>query len=385
MEDSSSPVRSAAHLSFHTSQPRKWGQGWISGTFSVALGILGLGAVLCFHFPDLFTLPPLRGQYPLPFVRTLLHCVLVGGFLLGTASLWLRHNKALGLTGIGLVLVAALLGGAQVPVGSSDSPHGIFGLDWFLLNLILYSIVYIPLERLFALHPLQPVFRSGWTTDLLYFFLNNLLVQATTLLTLTPAMILFDWAKIPALVEWIGSLQLVVQVILAILVADFTQYWVHRGFHTIPMLWRFHAVHYSAQSMDWLAGARLHIVDVLLTRALTYVPIYLLGFSQTAVVIYVVVVVIQATFIHTNVHWKFRPLRWILATPHFHHWHHSAEPEAIDKNFAVHTLGFDLLFGTYFLPGRWPKITVWQGVPPFPAAGGDNSFIPSEGTPKPDP
>ena len=251
--------------------------------------------------------------------------------------------------------MAALLGGAQVPVGSSDSPHGIFGLDWFLLNLILYSIVYIPLERLFALHPLQPVFRSGWTTDLLYFFLNNLLVQASTLLTLTPAMILFDWAKIPALVEWIGSLQIVVQVILAVLVADFTQYWVHHAFHTIPMLWRFHAVHYSAQSMDWLAGARLHIVDVLLTRALTYVPIYLLGFSQTAVVIYVVVVVIQATFIHTNVHWKFRPLRWILATPHFHHWHHSAEPEAIDKNFAVHTLGFDLLFGTYFLPGRWPK------------------------------
>lgn len=238
---------------------------------------------------------------------------------LAQQSLWLWHNKALGLTGIGLVLVAALLGGAQVPVGSSDSPHGIFGLDWFLLNLILYSIVYIPLERLFALHPLQPVFRSGWTTDLLYFFLNNLLVQATNLLTLTPAMIFFDWAKIPALVEWIGSLPLVVQVILAILVADFTQYWVHRVFHTNPMLWRFHAVHYSAQSMDWLAGARLHIVDVLLTRALTYVPIYLLGFSQTAVVIYVVVVVvvIQATFIHTNVHWKFRPAGGSLPLPTF--------------------------------------------------------------------
>lgn len=134
-----------------------------------------------FSFSRFIHPAPIAGPIPLPFVRALLHCVLVGGFLLGTASLWLWHNKALGLTGIGLVLVAALLGGAQVPVGSSDSPHGIFGLDWFLLNLILYSIVYIPLERLFALHPLQPVFRSGWTTDLLYFFLNNLLVQATNL------------------------------------------------------------------------------------------------------------------------------------------------------------------------------------------------------------
>jgi lathosterol oxidase len=107
--------------------------------------------------------------------------------------------------------------------------------------------------------------------------------------------------------------------------------------------------------MDWLAGSRLHLVDALATRAATYVPIYILGFSQRAIVIYIVLVAVQATFIHANVRWELRPLRRWIATPHFHHWHHSAEREAVNKNYAVHTPVWDMLFGTYFQPDRWPS------------------------------
>jgi sterol desaturase/sphingolipid hydroxylase (fatty acid hydroxylase superfamily) len=65
--------------------------------------------------------------------------------------------------------------------------------------------------------------------------------------------------------------------------------------------------------------------------------------------------VIQATFIHANVRWELRPIRRLLATPIFHHWHHAAEREAIDKNFSVHTPLWDMLFGTFHLPDRWPQ------------------------------
>jgi lathosterol oxidase len=258
------------------------------------------------------------------------------------------------LTGIALVLIAALLGGSRVPTDRDVPAGGLFGLDWFLLNLILFSVVYIPLERLFAKYPEQPVFRTGWRTDLTYFFVSNMLVQVTTLLTLGPAMVFFDWARSAQVVSWVGSAPLALQVAGAILLADLTQYWVHRSFHSVPVLWRFHAIHHSAEAMDWLAGSRLHLVDAIVTRGLTYVPIYVLGFSQPAIVVYVVVVVVQATFIHANVRWEFRPIRGLIATPSFHHWHHSAEPEAIDKNFAVHSPIWDRLFGTYYLPDRWP-------------------------------
>ncbi len=45
----------------------------------------------------------------------------------------------------------------------------------------------------------------------------------------------------------------VLQFLLLILVADFTQYWVHRTFHAVPWLWRFHAVHHSAEHI-WPSG-----------------------------------------------------------------------------------------------------------------------------------
>ena len=152
----------------------------------------------------------------------------------------------------------------------------------------------------------------------------------------------------------IGSLPLLVQVPALLLVADFTQYWVHRTVHQVPFLWRFHAIHHSIEEMDWLAGSRLHLLDVILTRGLTYVPIFALGFSERALVVYVFCVAAQATFIHANVKWEFRSLRRLIATPAFHHWHHSAERDAVDKSFAVHTPIWDIVFGTYYLPDRWP-------------------------------
>ena len=66
------------------------------------------------------------------------------------------------------------------------------------------------------------------------------------------------------------------------LLADLVQYWVHRMFHQIPWLWKFHAVHHSAEVMDWMAGNRLHLVDLALTRSLIYIPSFILGFDDLA-------------------------------------------------------------------------------------------------------
>ena len=81
-----------------------------------------------------------------------------------------------------------------------------------MLNLLLYSAVFIPLERLFALRADQPVFRRQWLVDLTYFFVNSLLIEVLTILTLKPALILFDWARVGSVSATVGSLPLVVQV-----------------------------------------------------------------------------------------------------------------------------------------------------------------------------
>ena len=335
---------------------KRFGSGWISGTLSVSLAVIGILAVLCFHFPSYFTIPDVRSMYPLPLIRGLLHVILVTAFVLGFASFMLRHNKTLGLVGMGIVLVAALLGGSRVPIEGNLQDDFYLGLDYVLLILIGYSVIFIPLEKLFG-RLKQDVFRHEWQVDLTYFFVSTLLVQLTTYLTLKPAVVLFSWAVNPNIQGFISSQPYWLQFIEIMILADLVQYWVHRTFHVIPWLWKFHAVHHSTEVLDWLSGNRLHIVDLAVTRSLIYIPAFVLGYDDIPMVIYIVFVALHSVVIHANLGIKFGPLRWIIATPQFHHWHHGAEPEAIDKNFAVHLPLLDILFGTFHMPGeRWPKV-----------------------------
>ncbi len=210
-------------FTLRTIEPRHFGTGWISGVLAAALGFIGLGAVVCFHYPSIFTVPELRTLYPLAYMRALLHLVLVGAFVFGAISVALRQNKALGVSGIGFALAAALLGGSQVPVDGELTQGPFLGLDWFLLSLMLYSATFVPLERLFALRPEQEVFRPAWRTDLIYFGMSALLLQLTTLLTMGPAMVFFDWAASARVQAWVSSQPGVVQFIEILVLTDVCQ------------------------------------------------------------------------------------------------------------------------------------------------------------------
>ena len=342
---------------FDDDEQTGFGSGWISGTSSVLLGVLALFAVACFHFPELLTTPEVRAALPMPVVRTVLQFTIGIAFLLGLISTMLRRRKVLGASGMVLALAAALAGGGNVQVeGAVNSTPIYLGLDWFLLNVLLLSMLFVPLERLWPLRR-QSVFRGGWTTDALYLFFSHLLVQLSTLLTLLPARTIFSWAVHPSVQRAVQAQPAPLQFMECVFVADFTEYWVHRWFHRSRWLWDFHAVHHSSTHMDWLAGSRLHIVDVVLTRGLTFVPLFLLGFDTGPLYAYLVFVSLHAVFIHANVSWRFpRWMETLVVTPRFHHWHHGAETAAIDKNFAVHLPWIDRMFGTYYAPeNQWPK------------------------------
>jgi lathosterol oxidase len=168
--------------------------------------------------------------------------------------------------------------------------------------------------------------------------------------------VIFAWLTGPGLQARVQTQPLWLQVIEILVVADLFEYGIHRLFHVVPWLWRFHAVHHSAESMDWIAGSRLHVLDIVLVRGITFLPVYLLGFSQPAVYVYLLFVSFHGVFLHANVGFRAGAFEHVLAMPRFHHWHHSSETEALDKNFAVHFPWIDQIFGTKHLPeGRWPS------------------------------
>jgi lathosterol oxidase len=342
---------------------------------------MGLGAVLCLWFPALLTTPELREVYDMRLVRPSIATALALAFVLGAASLLLKRRKWLGLTGIGLSLLATLMGGSAVQVATPVRTSDYLGLDWFLLNILILATVFVPIEQLFARWPAQTIFRRGFATDLAYFAVSHLGVQTTVLLTLAPAALFFRWAVSPALQTWIAGQPFLLQFAEIVLIADLTQYAVHRLFHRVPWLWRVHAIHHSSRELDWLAGSRLHLVDVVVTRAAGFVPIYVLGFAPAPTYAYLVFVSFQAVLIHANLRFGFGWLARVLATPRYHHWHHSAD--VVDVNFAVHLPIIDRVFGTYHLPGdAWPTSYGIAGDPVpagylrqlvFPFVGGSSS------------
>jgi sterol desaturase/sphingolipid hydroxylase (fatty acid hydroxylase superfamily) len=229
-------------------------------------------------------------------------------------------------------------------------------MDPLGLKIILATcLVFVPLERLFALNGEQKVFRPGWANDLIFLLLNGLVIKLGLLAVVVAS--LFVAARIvPASVQdSVGGLSFWIQIPLIILLSDLGVYWIHRMFHAVPWLWRFHEIHHSSEELDWLAATRVHPVDQILTRGAPLLVVIALGFSVWSISVCALLFHWQAFLVHSNVRIGFGPLRQLLVSPAFHHWHHSRDREARDKNFAAQLSFLDALFGTLHMPqGQMP-------------------------------
>jgi sterol desaturase/sphingolipid hydroxylase (fatty acid hydroxylase superfamily) len=351
----------AAERLLGDSLPKHFGTGWFSGILGLFLSFGSFLAVLVFRYPHWLTMSETAPRYPVETMRLLLALAIMAGFLFSAVNVVLRPSKRLGLAGLFFCLAAIAAGGSNVEVGSGEAAFRI-GLDWFILNVVLLALIFVPLERLFPLKPDQDIFRPGWTTDGIYFLVSHVAVELMTFFTLLPATLVAQSFHQRFSGLDTGALPLAVEVFAIMLVADVTQYWVHRSFHRISWAWPFHAIHHSSRDMDWLAGSRLHVVDIIVTRALTLAPLLIIGFSQEALYIWLVIIAVQATLNHVNMRIDVPLLNQLIVLPRFHHWHHAVTP--IDKNFAVHFPWVDRLFGTFHLPGRdWPEETGIRGDP----------------------
>ncbi|WP_137939636.1 sterol desaturase family protein [Chitinivorax sp. B] len=338
----------------HGHMPR--GRGVVSGVIALTLGILCFLGVLAFHFPAYLTTPELRRTYDVTTLRQVLFWVMVIAGGISISNIVLGRVRWLSAWAFALVVLAALLGGHKVPVNDFPDHTPYIGLDWFILDLLGSSLIFIFIEKLFPLRKGQPVFRPEWQTDFKHFLVNHIVVGFILLATNLIVHKGLGWAVKDGVQEWVKDLPFVVELFLIILVADLVQYWTHRAYHEVPVLWRLHAVHHSVKSMDWLAGSRQHILELLMTRTLVLAPIFVLGFSKEVIDAYIVIVGFQAVFNHANVSVRLGPLRYVIVTPNFHHWHHSQDKEALDRNYAAHFAFLDYLFGTAVKSDReWPS------------------------------
>jgi sterol desaturase/sphingolipid hydroxylase (fatty acid hydroxylase superfamily) len=231
-----------------------------------------------------------------------------------------------------------------------------------VIGVVVLFAVFAPLEKLFALRR-QKIFRAGLLTDLCHFFVNNLFVVAGAIVFIVMGALPFLWIR---RFDIEGALPSNVSIALAITLVFVGAYWGHRLTHTVPLLWRFHAVHHSIEQMDWVASARLHPIDAAFTHAFTLLPLVLLGYRGRAVAGATLAVTLLALFQHANVRLRFPVVRWIVNTPEWHHWHHATDPHVQNKNFGLPVV--DVIFGTAYMP-RDRRATSFGTADPVPPTG----------------
>ncbi len=237
----------------------------------------------------------------------------------------------------------------------------LYSLVAALLSLVILFIIFTPLEKCFPAKA-QRVIRPAWLTDLC-FFLGQYLLWTTlvfgALAWCAPWLSLIVPVGFRAMV---GEQPWWLQAFEVILVSDFFIYWGHRIQHRVPFLWRFHAVHHSAEHLDWLAAHREHPLDTIYTVGLINLPAFLLGFDLATLAGFTAFRGIWAIYIHSNVRLPLGPLRMLIGAPELHHWHHAKERFA--GNYANLSPLMDIMFGTYRHPGHEP--TELGLVEPFP-------------------
>jgi sterol desaturase/sphingolipid hydroxylase (fatty acid hydroxylase superfamily) len=229
---------------------------------------------------------------------------------------------------------------------------------------LLAGLFYL-LERLFPERPTQPAFRKGTKVDFIYwffdFFVSRRIAAATSIVVVIAAVAL----RMPRLSlvshQWLG-----VQALEALLVIEFFSYWSHRMLHEIPLLWRLHKVHHSSEQLDWLAAARAHPLEAVWNRIIVLLPLFVLGFSPTITAFYGPLIALYPIFLHSNVRWSYGWFGHVIASPAFHRWHHSSDPEALNTNYSGLLPVFDSMFGTAHFPHYKPHAFGLAGEPTPP-------------------
>jgi sterol desaturase/sphingolipid hydroxylase (fatty acid hydroxylase superfamily) len=223
---------------------------------------------------------------------------------------------------------------------------------------IAFGLVFAVLTRWSACNP-GPAWwhKRDIVTDLCYWFFIPLIMRFLSIGPLVfGAALVFDIHGTDALIKFydnghgpLSELPLWVQVVTFIVASDFLLYWNHRAFHDTK-LWKYHAVHHSSEELDWISAARFHPVNLYLGAITVDVLLLLAGISPDVMVVIGPFTIAHSAFVHANLDWTLGPFKYLLATPVFHRWHHTALDRGGSRNFAGTFPFWDILFGTFYMP-----------------------------------
>jgi sterol desaturase/sphingolipid hydroxylase (fatty acid hydroxylase superfamily) len=195
--------------------------------------------------------------------------------------------------------------------------------------------------------PTAPL-RLRWITNLGLGLVNGLLVSflcASCFVLTAQGRLPAAFAPLPRL-----SSKIWVQILVAVVFLDLLTYALHRAYHRIPFLWRFHVVHHTDLDLDVSSASRFHTGEVLFSSVAKLGAVAVLGIPPLGLVVFEVAMLACAQFQHANIKVPARlePILWrTLVPPAMHRLHHAPNSRDTDSNFGTILTLWDSLLGTF--------------------------------------
>jgi sterol desaturase/sphingolipid hydroxylase (fatty acid hydroxylase superfamily) len=221
------------------------------------------------------------------------------------------------------------------------------------------AAVFTILTWFWACNPGKPWWhKRDLVTDLCYWFFIPVITRFLRIgLLIAAAAMIFNITTAEGLIAFyenghgpLATLPLFAQGIIFLIGEDFIMYWSHRWFHDVPVLWKYHAVHHSSEELEWISAARFHPINLFLGSVLADVVMLFAGISPNVFVVLGPLTIAHSAFVHANLDWTLGPFKYVIASPVFHRWHHTAANRGGEKNFASTFPILDVIFGTFYMP-----------------------------------
>jgi sterol desaturase/sphingolipid hydroxylase (fatty acid hydroxylase superfamily) len=219
--------------------------------------------------------------------------------------------------------------------------------DYFGMAVIIMAI-FIFAESFFSSWNGKEPNKLRWVSNLILFFIQ--LIIPLLIAPLTGH--LFSYFNVES---WQGLLSManvgfISSFILILFGLQLLNYWTHRAFHEIPILWRIHSIHHSDTEIDATTTHRHHPFEVLLTLIPTTIFLIIFKPDTNAIFLYQLITLIVVTSSHSCISFGDKAqsyLRMVLVSSDSHRLHHMADPKHANCNFSNVLPIFDHIFGTF--------------------------------------
>ena len=242
--------------------------------------------------------------------------------------------------------------------------------------LVVVSLLVFVVERLFTWRKDQKILRKGIVQALFWLIFNGhylgLVLAMVTGHVVQGVNAAFFRAGLPV-PESLALMQdtpLWLQAVVFFLLKDFIEWNIHRLLHRTPWLWEFHKLHHSIVELDWIGNFRFHWGEVIVYKALSWLPLVILGVDWRVMLGLAVFGTLAQHLNHANIRANWGPLRYVFNSPMMHVWHHDVELHGKGgQNFGIVLSVWDWLFGTVYWPKNIdrPDLLGFEGIDRYPS------------------